>query len=340
MVRTLWRHVLPRATVAPRRGADQPAVLVEQVDGQPVDLELAQVADLRVTGVPPRALGPGRDLLLAERVVQAEHPLDVLDRRELGGVRPADGLGRALRRPQLGVRLLQPLQLADHPVVAAVADRRGVAQVVGEAGGLDLVRHLGPAMPGVGGRLGQLRRRVGGSAHGLILPRAADTGGPSVRRRTTTRPARGRRSPPATGSARRTLGAGAGQPAGRGHDDPPQTLLGQADPAPRAADRVDHGAVTRERLVGRPGRDRRGQRTGPRASDRPRRPRPAPPSPARRAATGPGSPPAPRIGRAATIGTSAAQQCTAEPAPAPWTASSTAASPCSTSGGSTARTSP
>ena len=140
--------VLPGAAVAAGRGPDQAAVLVEQVDRQPVDLELAQVAHLDAADVAPGPLGPGGDLLLAEGVVQAEHPLDVLDRREVGRVGAPDRLGRALRRPQLGVGVLQRLEVAEQPVVRRVADRRGIAQVVGEPGRLDLLGDLGPAVAG------------------------------------------------------------------------------------------------------------------------------------------------------------------------------------------------
>ena len=75
------RDVLAGAPVAAGRRPDQPAVLVDQVDRQPVDLELAQVAAPAPPGVALDPLGPGGQLLVGEHVVQAEHPLEVLDRR-------------------------------------------------------------------------------------------------------------------------------------------------------------------------------------------------------------------------------------------------------------------
>jgi hypothetical protein len=79
-----------------------------------------------------RPLGPLGDLLIAERVVEAEHPLQVVDRGEVGGERATDPLRRRLGRAQVGIRLLERLQLAHHPVVVGVGHRRRVRDVVRE----------------------------------------------------------------------------------------------------------------------------------------------------------------------------------------------------------------
>ena len=52
--------VLAGAAVAAGRGPHQPAVLVEQVDGQAVDLQLAQVVDVGAAGVARRPARPRR----------------------------------------------------------------------------------------------------------------------------------------------------------------------------------------------------------------------------------------------------------------------------------------
>ena len=91
LARQLLRDVVHRAdvggdvlagdAVAAGGRADQPAVLVEQGDGEPVDLQLAQPAHAGA-GVPLDAGGPRLQLLAAEDVVQALHPLQVLHRGE------------------------------------------------------------------------------------------------------------------------------------------------------------------------------------------------------------------------------------------------------------------
>ena len=72
--------VLAGDPVAAGQRADQPAVLVEQVDRQPVDLELAQQRGV-LDAVPGQPGVPGLQLLVAERVVEALHPLQVVDAR-------------------------------------------------------------------------------------------------------------------------------------------------------------------------------------------------------------------------------------------------------------------
>jgi hypothetical protein len=86
--------VFTRTPVAAGGGAHEHSALVDEVDGEPVDLQLAQVADARATDVALHPRRPGGDLLVGERVVEAEHPLEVLDRREQRAVGPGHLLGR------------------------------------------------------------------------------------------------------------------------------------------------------------------------------------------------------------------------------------------------------
>ncbi len=122
------RHVLAGYAVAPGRGPIETALAVHERDRQPVDLELAQV---RAAAAEP--LGPGHpciEVLGREHVVEAQQPLQVLDRREVRREPPADPLARRVRRPQLGDLLLDALQLAHHRVVVDVGDQRRVEHVV------------------------------------------------------------------------------------------------------------------------------------------------------------------------------------------------------------------
>jgi hypothetical protein len=70
----------PDPSVAAGRAAHQPAALVDQVDGQAVDLQLAQVGRAALADLAVDARGPAGQLLVAERVVEAEQPLEMLDR--------------------------------------------------------------------------------------------------------------------------------------------------------------------------------------------------------------------------------------------------------------------
>ena len=150
--------VLTGTPVAAGQGPGQPAVLVEQVDREAVDLQLAQVVVVGRVGVAGRPRGPGGQLLGREAVVEAEHPLEVVDGLELGRERrPSDQLGRALRGAQRGVLLLQLVEPPDHPVVVGVAEGRRVAHVVVELRRERVLRDLGPLVE----RLGRYARGLG-----------------------------------------------------------------------------------------------------------------------------------------------------------------------------------
>ena len=115
----------------------------------------------------------------------------MVDRLEVGGEGAADPLGRRVGGAQAGVTLLQRLQFAHEGVVGRVRDRRGVADVVGELVGLDLLDEVRPPVPCVVGDLllphdvdGHPRLRFGPAlrlgaglpalVHVVILPHATD----------------------------------------------------------------------------------------------------------------------------------------------------------------------
>ena len=90
------RHVLPDDAVTPGGRRHQHAALIAQVDGETVDLELAEVVDA-AAGVALDLGRPEFELLDREHVVETEHALGVLNGVEQGRVRSStDGQGRAV----------------------------------------------------------------------------------------------------------------------------------------------------------------------------------------------------------------------------------------------------
>jgi len=95
-----------------------------------VDLELAQVGDgaVRVALDLRRPFG---ELVGAEDVVEAQHALGVLDRREEGRLgAAADRLGGGILALELGEGVLDELEAADERVVRGVVLQQLVAGVV------------------------------------------------------------------------------------------------------------------------------------------------------------------------------------------------------------------
>ncbi len=110
---------------------------------------------------------PGLELVVGERVVEALHPLEVVDGGELRRHRAADLLGRRVGGAQLGELLLELLEPAQPLVVVGVRQGRAVEHEVAPAGLLDLVGELSVLLTGLG------RCRLG-VAHGDILPGPTD----------------------------------------------------------------------------------------------------------------------------------------------------------------------
>ena len=175
------RDVLAGAAVTAGGGTHQSAVAVDQRQRDAVDLELAQVmrvfADLAAD-----ARRPGGEFLGRKHVVQAQHPLEVLGRGEVGREPgAADQLGRRIGCPQLGVLLLQRRQFAQQFVEFGIGNDRRIPHVVAELVLAHLVGKFLPAAAQVGSRgfvglLRQRRLRIGDlRAHPRRLAEAADT---------------------------------------------------------------------------------------------------------------------------------------------------------------------
>ena len=136
-------HVLADLAVAARRAPDEHAVLVEQRDGQPVDLRLAHVVESLgveavLLGQGDDSLGPRPQLLLGARIGQRQHRLEVLDGLEALERPAAHALGRRVWSQELGVTLLEVAELVQQRVVVGVGDLRLVEDVVEVAVALEL----------------------------------------------------------------------------------------------------------------------------------------------------------------------------------------------------------
>ncbi len=111
---------LPSPRVAAR---DEPAALVAQRAGQPVDLGLGGEGDLLVLRQPQEAahaLDELAHLLVVERVAEREHRHRVADLGEFRGRLRADPAARAIRAHELGKARLDLLVAPPQRVVFGV----------------------------------------------------------------------------------------------------------------------------------------------------------------------------------------------------------------------------
>jgi len=162
------RHVLAGLAVAARGRLHEHAVLVAQVDGQPVELQLRAVLHRRRIGVQPqlapharveglRAAGGGVGLG-ADR----QHRQRVLHRRQAVEHLADHALGRRVRGQQLGVRGLDRLQFLEQAVVLGVRDLRRVEHVVEVGMVVELLAQPGGALGrAVGARPRRVVKQVG-----------------------------------------------------------------------------------------------------------------------------------------------------------------------------------
>ena len=149
--------VLAGAPVAAGGAADQPALLVGQVDRQAVDLELAEELH-RAAGVALGALGPGRPARRRSKTLSS----DIIRSACSTGVNSVEKVPPTFCVGDSGVRsagnsLLERLQLAQQPVELGVGDGRRVEHVVAVLMAAQLVAQLGVPGAGLGRRLGARR---------------------------------------------------------------------------------------------------------------------------------------------------------------------------------------
>ena len=150
--------VLAGRAVAARRPAYEATLLVAQADGEPVDLQLADVRDRTVlrsqAETAPDARVELAQLVGAEGVAEAEHGRLVPHRREAALDRGPHALGRRVRRHELGMGGLELVELLEEEVVLAVAHRRRVEHVVAVVCVVEKDAQLGDP----GGRIGRRHR--------------------------------------------------------------------------------------------------------------------------------------------------------------------------------------
>ncbi len=136
----VFRHVVASHSIAARGGADETAILIEEGDGDAIDLGFHGEGDFgfRQQLVQPR--DELRHLGLVIRIVEALHPDEMLDLGE-GLKRSApDPPGGGIGVSQFRVRLLKLRQLAQQAVKLLVGNLRrglGVVEIV-------VARELGP----------------------------------------------------------------------------------------------------------------------------------------------------------------------------------------------------
>jgi hypothetical protein len=177
------RDLLADLAVAARRAAHQHAVLVDERDGEAVDLRLgheAHVAHLHALAsqVALRAQHPGGQLLLVAGVGQRQHRLQVAHLLELVERLRADALRRRVGRAQLGVLGLEVAQLVEQRVVVGVRDLGVVEDVVAVVVVLERPPQLG--RPALGGRA-HTSRAAGSSSASRSKPASSSTPAWSVR---------------------------------------------------------------------------------------------------------------------------------------------------------------
>jgi len=162
-------HVLADRAVAPRGPPHEDPVLVDQGDGQAVDLGLGHVVDRRLLDAllgqqPPRAGLPLAQLLLGAGVGQREHGQQVAHGREALERAPAHPLRGGVRRAQRGVRGLEAAQLVQQAVVLGVGDLGVVEDVVAVVVVLERTAQLGGALEDLGRDGGAHASRAGGAS--------------------------------------------------------------------------------------------------------------------------------------------------------------------------------
>ena len=161
--------VLADHAVAAGRAALEDAVAVEQRDREAVDLRLGDVAELRrldplARKVVAHPVDPRAQLLLAARVGEREHRLQVRDLVEAVERLAAGALRRRVGGEQLGVLGLDAAQLVEQRVVGVVADDRVVEDVVAAAVLAQLVAELRRAPRDLRRRAHSTSRAAGASS--------------------------------------------------------------------------------------------------------------------------------------------------------------------------------
>ncbi len=164
------RHVLAGRAVAAGRALDEPAAVVVEADGQPVDLQFGDVAQLggRFRGrwqreAPADTCVERSQLVVAEGVRQRQHRARMADLIEGAGRRATDPLCRRLGRGQVREGRFERDELPEQAVVLGVGQLGRVLYVIQLVGPVDRGSELcvsGRGGPRVKGRRGRHQRRI------------------------------------------------------------------------------------------------------------------------------------------------------------------------------------
>ena len=137
-------------------------VLVQEVDGEAVDLHLGRHLEVGDAGGLGHAGLPSGKLLEGENVVEGHHLGEVADLGEAGVDAATHAHRGRVGAAQLRVALLDLFDLAVHAVVVRVREGRRITVVVGGAGLVDAVNEFVVAVAG------RLERGVSHGVHSCI----------------------------------------------------------------------------------------------------------------------------------------------------------------------------
>ena len=185
-------HVLPALAVPARRSPDERAALVDQRHGRAVDLRLEDVGD-GLVGAEALAdvVRPLLERLARRDLLERAHGRQVRNLREPGCRRGTDPLRRRVRTDELGMLLLERLELVEERVVRRVVDLWVVEDVVAVVVAPDQPAELRGALGRRGGRPRGQRAAPRACARRRRAPRRGDArpgGSLPTRRRRRRRP--------------------------------------------------------------------------------------------------------------------------------------------------------
>lgn len=125
------RDQLARTTVTAGCGTNEFAVLVDEIEGDTIDFHFTEIVQFR-PGFLLYLGDPCSELRLVEDVVEAEHPLEVVDGREVRRESATDELRRRVGSSQIRVLLFESIELPEQCVECTVRNDGRITNVVAE----------------------------------------------------------------------------------------------------------------------------------------------------------------------------------------------------------------
>ena len=124
------RHIFPHAAIPSCQTLDETAVLIDEIHGKSVDLQLRDVLHMVCAKPCLHAAVKVPKLVRIECIRQREHGLSEAHLPEIIGRLPADTLRRGVRCHQLRICFFQIHQLPVHMVEFKIRDLRSVQHIV------------------------------------------------------------------------------------------------------------------------------------------------------------------------------------------------------------------